>query len=75
MKKLQLLVSLSDQEFKALRKLCFFAGTTPGLFVRALLAKFLADPEKFVRAVEGTFSIDDINNCGADAPGADDFSK
>lgn len=48
MKMKTLVVNLSDQELSALRKICAAAFTTPAVFVRALLQRFLADPEKFV---------------------------
>lgn len=68
MKTKNLVVSLSDQELNALIKMCFAAATTPAIFVRALLQRFLADPEKFVCALNS-------NNNGTNVPGADELSK
>lgn len=68
MKTKSLVISLSDQELNALRKMCFAAATTPAIFVRALLQRFLADPEKFICVLNS-------KNNGTDVPGADELSK
>lgn len=68
-------VSLSPNAYKSLHNLCFMSGVSVPKFAAALLMKFIQDPEKFVRVLDGTSSIDSNNNLEANASGADDLSK
>lgn len=47
-----IMVKVSSKEYAFLKKVCLGARTTIPAFIRALLQRFAADPERFIAALD-----------------------